>query len=162
MSWWDRYVRGADAIEVIPGLRVGAELSRRGARALARAGVTHAVDLRGESAAVTMWPKEVITHNYPLVEYEAPGVEELHLASSGVATLIQQGETVYVHCRVGIQRAPLVACAVLIQLGWSLADAYRVVSSRRAVAAISEEQLVVLRRLADMIGPRLALDAPTA
>jgi protein-tyrosine phosphatase len=95
-----------------------------------------------------------------MVEYEAPDIEELCQTSTDVASLIQQGEIVYVHCRVGIQRAPLVACAVLIQLGWSLADAYRVVSSRRAVAAISEEQLDVLRKLAAMVGRRL-MDAPT-
>jgi protein-tyrosine phosphatase len=96
-----------------------------------------------------------------MVEYEAPDIEELRRTSSDVARLIQQGEIVYVHCRAGIQRAPLVACAVLMQMGWSLTDAYRVVSSRRAATTISEEQLVVLRHLADMHGERMAMDAPT-
>jgi protein-tyrosine phosphatase len=153
MSWWGRNFGGADAVEVIPGLRIGAAPSRRAARRLARAGVTHAIDLRGhrDVVAVTVWPEDVFTHAYPLEEYEAPGIAELRDVSSDVAGLIAHGEVVYVHCREGIQRAPMVACAVLIQMGWSLADACRVVSSRRAVAAMSEDQLEALRLVAASI-----------
>jgi protein-tyrosine phosphatase len=161
MSWWARNFGAVDAVEVIPGLRMGAAPSRRAARRLARAGVTHAVDLRGHETAmaVTVWPEDVFTHSYPLTEYEAPDVAELRQVSIDVAGLIAQGEVVYVHCRAGIQRAPTVACAVLVQMGWSLADAYRVVSSRRTVAAMSEQQLAVLRQLADLVGPLPAVKA---
>jgi protein-tyrosine phosphatase len=38
-----------------------------------------------------------------MVEYEAPDIEELRQTSTDVASLIQQGEIVYVHCRAGIQ-----------------------------------------------------------
>jgi protein-tyrosine phosphatase len=47
---------------------------------------------------------------------------ELNQVSSDVASLVAQGEVVYIHCRVGVQRAPLVACAGLMQMGWSLPD----------------------------------------
>ena len=70
-----------------------------------------------EPDAVTAWPKEVLTHNHPLAEYEAPTIEELRRVSSDVARLIQKGEVVYVRCRAGIQRASLVACAVLVADG---------------------------------------------
>jgi protein-tyrosine phosphatase len=153
MSWWGRNFGGMDAVEVIPGLRMGAAPSRRAARRLARAGVTHAIDLRRheDAISVTIWPEYVFTHSYPLKEYDAPDIAELREVSSDVASLIAQGEVVYVHCRAGVQRAPTVACAVLIQMGWSLADAYRVVSSRRAVTAMSEGQLAVLRQFADVV-----------
>ncbi len=111
--------------------------------------------------AATLWPEDVFTHSYPLEEYEAPDIAELRDVSIDVASLIAQGEVVYVHCRAGVQRAPTVACAALIQMGWSLADAYRVVSSRRAVTAMSEEQLAVLRRFADMVIRQPAVKAPT-
>jgi protein-tyrosine phosphatase len=67
--------------------------------------------------------------------------------SQQVAALIEAGEIVYVHCRAGIQRAPLVACAVLLQMGWKLPDAFRLVSSRRSVAAMTDAQMAVLREL---------------
>ncbi len=163
MSWWGRNFGGVDATEVVPGLRMGAAPSRRAARGLARAGVTHAIDLRGrgDAVGVTVWPEEVFTHSYPLEEYEAPDIVELRQVSSDVASLIAQGEVVYVHCRAGIQRAPTVACAVLMQLGWSLADAYRVVSSRRAVAAMSAGQLAVLRQFDHLIDRPPTVKGPT-
>jgi rhodanese-related sulfurtransferase len=163
MSWWGRNFSGVDAVEVIPGLRMGAAPSRRAARRLARAGVTHAIDLRSREhgAAVTIWPEDVFTHSYPLDEYEAADVADLRQVSSDVASLIAQGEVVYVHCRAGVQRAPTVACAVLMQMGWSLADAYRVVSSRRAVAAMSEAQLAVLRQFGEVVRKSPRVSAPT-
>jgi rhodanese-related sulfurtransferase len=164
MSWWGRNFGGVDAVEIIPGLRMGAAPSRHAARGLARSGVTHAIDLRARDdvVAVTIWPEDVFTHSYPLDEYEAPDIAELRQVSSGIASLIAQGEVVYVHCRAGVQRAPTIACAVLIQMGWSLADAYRVVSSRRAVTAMSEEQLAVLRQFADVVVRPPAVKAPPA
>jgi protein-tyrosine phosphatase len=126
--------------------------------------VTRAIDLRarGDTAHVIIWPKDVFTDSYPLEEYEAPDIVELRQVSGDVASLIAQGEVVYVHCRAGIQRAPTVACAVLMQMGWSLADAYRVVASRRAAAAMSEEQLAVLRTLGEVVGRHPTMNPPTA
>jgi atypical dual specificity phosphatase len=163
MNWWARNLGGVDAVEVIPGLRMGAAPTRRAARKLAHAGVTHAIDLRGQedAAAVTIWPQDVFTHSYPLEEYKAPDIVELQQVSSDIASLIAQGEVVYVHCRAGIQRAPTVACAVLMQMGWSLADAYRVVRSCRAVTAMSEDQLGVLRQFGDLGGRASIVTAPT-
>lgn len=164
MNWWGRNFSSVDAVEVIPGLRMGAAPSRRAARSLARAGVTHAIDLRSreDGAAGTIWPEDVFTHSYPMDEYEAPDVADLHQVSGDIASLIGEGEVVYVHCRAGIQRAPTVACAVLMQMGWSLADAYRVVSSRRAVAAMSEEQLAVLRQFGEVVRRPRRVSAPTS
>jgi hypothetical protein len=77
-----------------------------------------------------------------------------------IASLIESGETVYVHCRAGVQRAPMVACAVLVQMGWSLADAFRLVSSRRGITAMNEVQLAVLRNLDAEVGRAGAATAP--
>ena len=41
----------------------------------------------------------------------------------------------------------MVACAVLVESGWSLADAYRIVRTKRPVTAMSEAQLQVLRTI---------------
>jgi protein-tyrosine phosphatase len=141
------YFAAPDAAEVLPGLYVGAQPGRRAARALAKEGVTQAVDLRSDDTAASRWPAKVATAHFPLAEYTAPNVETLDRLSKDVATLIQQGEVVYLHCRAGVQRAPMVACAVLLQMGWSLPDAFQLVTKRRAVAAFSDAQVAVLRDL---------------
>jgi protein-tyrosine phosphatase len=143
-----------DAVEVIPGLHMGAAPSRRAARTIARRGVSYAVDLREDGVDDSPWPPNVQKFSCPLAEYEAPNVHALFGISKQIAALIEAGEIVYVHCRAGVQRAPMVACAVLMQMHWKLADAYRLVSSRRAVASLSEDQLSVLRQMETALAER--------
>jgi Dual specificity phosphatase, catalytic domain len=145
--WRGGYFAAPDAVEIVPGLHIGAEPGRRAGRALAKAGVTQAVDLRGDDVAPSPWPSNVTVLRFPLAEYEAPGVDPLDRLSKQVSVLIQEGEVVYIHCRAGVQRAPMVACAVLLQMGWSLPDAFQLVRRRRAIAALSDAQVAVLREL---------------
>jgi Dual specificity phosphatase, catalytic domain len=137
-----------DAVEIIPGLHMGAAPSRRAARAIAAAGVSYAVDLRADvSVGSSPWPDTVQVFSCPLLEYEAPDLPALLGITRQIASLIDSGEIVYVHCRAGVQRAPMVACAVLVHMGWDLPDAFRLVSSRRGITAMNEAQLAVLREL---------------
>lgn len=126
---------------------MGAAPSRRAARAIARCGVSYAVDLRAKPVGASTWPPTVQTFSCPFEEYEAPDLAALSAISKQIAALIESGEIVYVHCRAGVQRAPLVACAVLVNMGWTLGNAVRLVSTRRAVAAMTESQLAVLREM---------------
>jgi protein-tyrosine phosphatase len=141
------YFAAPDAVEIMPGLQIGAEVGRRASRKLAKAGVTRVVDLRSNSAGGSVWPASVTTIRFPLTEYEAPGLESLDRLSKEVVRLIQQGEVVYLHCREGVQRAPMVACAVLVQMGWSLTDAFQLVRRRRTITALNDPQIAVLRQL---------------
>jgi protein-tyrosine phosphatase len=136
-----------DAVEIIPGLRLGSAPTQRSARALARAGVSVAVDLRADTESSRSWPPGVRTLHCPIVEFETPALSTLGEVSQQIATLIDSGETVFVHCRAGVQRAPLVGCAVLMQMGWSLPDSFQLVKARRAMVAMSEGQLALLREL---------------
>jgi hypothetical protein len=45
-----------------------------------------------------------------------------------------------------------------MQMGWKLPDAFRLVSSRRAVAAMSDSQLAVLRELDITLAPVASLE----
>jgi protein-tyrosine phosphatase len=106
------------------------------------------LDLRGEAGDIpSRWPKGITVESCGLPEYEAPSAETLDWISRRTAGLLETGATVFVHCREGIQRAPMVACAVLMHTGWSLGDAYRLVTTRRPVTAMSEAQLRVLREV---------------
>jgi Dual specificity phosphatase, catalytic domain len=144
--WRGGYFAAPDAVELLPGLYIGAEPGWRASRALARAGITQAVDLRSGAPAVSYWPSTVAVSHYPMVEYEAPGLDTLNHVSNEVVSLIQRREIVYLHCRAGVQRAPLVACAALMQMGWPLSQAFQLVR-RRQVAALTDAQLAVLRKL---------------
>jgi protein-tyrosine phosphatase len=161
--WRGGYFASPDAVEIIPGLHMGAAPSRRVARLMTRGGVSCAVDLRVDRAEGSPWPEAVRTFSYPLAEYGAPPVETLYAISKHVSALIQGGEIVYVHCRAGVQRAPMVACAVLMQMGWPLADSYRLVAARRLVAALTEGQLDTLKSLElDLMKHRVDAEGPAA
>ena len=102
------------------------------------------LDLTEDGPAVA-WPENVAAEHHRLVEYQAPEAATLEAVSARAAALVSSGSIVLVHCREGIQRAPLVACATLVQLGWPLADAVKRVRKRRAIAEMNEAQLNVLR-----------------
>jgi protein-tyrosine phosphatase len=148
----------SDAVEVVPGLYIGSAPDRRSSASLARAGVTHVIDLRGGTHDATgQWPNGVAVECWGLAEYEAPSAKRLKAVTQRTVDLLNERGTVLVHCREGVQRAPMVACAVLIETGWSLGDAYRLVSSRRPVTAMSEGQLRVLREVERDCNARAAL-----
>jgi protein-tyrosine phosphatase len=147
-----------DAVEVVPGLYIGAAPDRRSTSALVRAGVSHVLDVRADVAQGRgSWPADVSVENCGLVEYAAPTAETLAAIADKIAGLMASGTTVLVHCREGIQRAPMVACAALMATGWSLADAFRIVSARRPITAMSAAQLQVLRELETLYRARLPL-----
>jgi hypothetical protein len=54
----------------------------------------------------------------------------------------------------------MVACAVLVQMGWSLADAFRLISSRRGITAMNEAQLAILRELSAEVARDAVAPAP--
>jgi protein-tyrosine phosphatase len=145
--WRGGYFAAPDAVEVLPGLQIGAEPGRRAVRALTKTGITRVVDLRYESTPASQWPRSVTVVRYPLPEYAAPSLDTLDQLSKLVVGLIQQGDNVYLHCRAGVQRAPLIACAVLVQMGWQVPAALQRITTRRGVATFSKAQLEVLGEL---------------
>lgn len=144
-----------DAADVIPGLMVGSAPTRLQVRNLVAGGVTTVVDLRtdGEGAEVR-WPATIIRARCPLDDHGSPTVEALEEAGRMVADFIRQGDVVLVHCRAGLERAPTVACAALLCMGWRLGDAYGRVLDRRRGAAPTEGQLAALGELAAQIDPQ--------
>jgi atypical dual specificity phosphatase len=118
-------------------------------RSLAALGIECVIDLRAErSDDERAWPEAVRVTAAPLIDHVAPSVDELRAVASSVTQLLKQGRQVLVHCQAGIERTPLVVCATLLMLGWSLDDAYRRVMECRPDAAPTEGQLAALRALA--------------
>jgi protein-tyrosine phosphatase len=115
---------------------------------LARDGVDCIVDLRKEVTDVSQWPPQVLVRHIPLEDHGTPSVEELRNAGVTVSSLVKQGHDVLVHCHAGVERTPMVVCAALLMMGWSLTDAYQRVVEVRPDSAPTDGQLSTLRALA--------------
>ena len=69
--------------------------------------------------------------------------------NSSVPNLDRCGESyVLVHCHAGVERTPMVVCAALLVMGWTLTDAYQRVVEVRPESAPTDGQLATLRAFA--------------
>lgn len=108
---------------------------------IARAGVTHIVDMQIEF------------DDTPLAK--AKGIEVLwnpteddfqpkppKLLQRGVdfarAALDEAGTKLYVHCAAGVHRAPMMTLAILCSTGWTLEDAMELIRARRDVVDFAD------------------------
>lgn len=152
-EWFERYGFGA----VADGLLTGALPADAGdVAALRQAGVTRVVALvddaewaEGERAAVE-------------TAYAEAGIEELRLPSQDFGNVLpgvleraalvagewlEEGETVYVHCRAGWQRSTTAAAAILIARDdLDPDDALRAIRRRREDARPLDHQVRDLHR----------------
>jgi len=108
---------------------------------VARAGVTHVIDMQiefddtplGEEHGVavlwnptdddfTMKPPELFQRGVNFAE----------------AALDEAGTKVFIHCAAGVHRAPMMALALLGSMGWDLENAMQMIETRRPVADFAE------------------------
>jgi len=127
---------------------MGSAADARNGTRLARAGIDCVVDLREEGPDAGHWPTEVVIKHVPLQDHGTPSVEELRDAAVTVSSLVKHGHDVLVHCQAGVERTPMVVCAALLMMGWSLQDAYQRVVEVRPEAGPTDGQLGALRELA--------------
>jgi len=136
-----------DASEVMPGLLVGSAPDAGQAAELARRGVTTVVDLRAERENEGYWPASVTIRRVPVIDHTAMDPRELAELAQWVVEAIGGGEVVLIHCHAGMGRAATVGCAVLIELGYGVADAYNTLREARPVIAPTDAQIALLRLL---------------
>ena len=127
---------------------MGSAASVRHAARLRRDGIDCVVDLREEGANVGEWPPQILISHIPLEDHGTPTLEALQAAAATVSDLVKQGHEVLIHCHAGIERTPMVVCAALVTMGWTLTEAYQRVVEVRPEAAPTDGQLAVLRTLA--------------
>ena len=70
------------------------------------------------------------TH-FPIADLSVPDTDEFSALISSLHIEVQRGAHLAVHCRAGIGRSGLVACALLIEWGMSAEEAIALVSARR-------------------------------
>ena len=144
----EMFRRRPDAVRVIPGLSMGSAPSASSGARLARGGIDCIVDLREKRTKISNWPSQVLVRHVPLEDHGTPSIGELRDAAVTVSSLVNQGHDVLVHCLAGVERTPMVVCAALMMMGWSLTDAYQRVLEVRPEAAPTDGQLAALRALA--------------
>jgi protein-tyrosine phosphatase len=109
--------------------------------AVARAGVTHIIDMQVEfddtalaapHGIVVLW--NAIDDDFqpkPVGVFQA-GVD------FAIEALDQPGTKLFIHCAAGVHRAPMMALGLLCALGWKMNDALRLIETRRPQADFAD------------------------
>jgi len=109
--------------------------------AVARAGITHIVDMQIEfddTALAEPFGIEVLWNAVDDdFQPKPPEVFERGVAFARRA-LEAEGTKLFIHCAAGVHRAPMMALAVLGSLGWNLDEAMQLIESRRAVVDFAD------------------------
>ncbi len=109
---------------VLPQLYVGGQQYRRGLRRMTAQGITAVVNMREaqhDDAASGAAPPHYL--HLPTVDNTPPTLDDLRHGVAFITQEIAQGGTVYIHCGVGVGRAPTMAAAYLVSTGMSIDDA---------------------------------------
>jgi protein-tyrosine phosphatase len=152
-----RWFRSYGFADVYDGLAVGAlPLDREDVQTLERIGIHRILNLVSdeeypdgarEQVTVALGGAGIQEHRVPVVDYGGLSGEVFEEAAAVVNRWLDEGLTVYVHCRAGWQRSVTVAAAILaVRQGVDVEPALRLVRSRRPAANPLPHQLDDLRR----------------
>jgi protein-tyrosine phosphatase len=109
--------------------------------AVARAGITHIIDMQIEFDDTPLAVRHEIAVCWNPVDDDfepkssdvfARGVE------FALAALEEDGTKLLVHCAAGVHRAPMMTLALLGVMGWKVEDAIHLIEARRPVADFAE------------------------
>jgi protein tyrosine phosphatase (PTP) superfamily phosphohydrolase (DUF442 family) len=131
----------ADFTRITPRLWVGSHPTRADAQAIARAGATYAVDVRGEPSAngppevpePQLWEGTGVRYaSVPMRDNGTPiPAAKYAEAVALIESAIRSGGTVILYCAAGENRSPSVAYAYLRKTGLSPEAAWAAVAQRR-------------------------------
>ena len=143
-SWWRRLCEVTDRLFVcgaLPHLQSDPDGFHRGLDEWVMAGITHIVDLRGEACDA-----DDVARHAPDIGYtwrgthDAGGDQDFAWFDEGVAAITRALEDpdarVVVHCHMGGNRAPSMAFAALLQLGYGIEDGLHAIRDARPIAKI--------------------------
>ena len=104
--------------------------------AVARAGVTHIIDMQIEFDDTPLAKQHGIQVLWNAIDDDFQP-KPAKVFQRGVefarAALDQPGTKLFIHCAAGVHRAPMMALAVLCSLSWTVKDAMQLIQSRRPV-----------------------------
>jgi atypical dual specificity phosphatase len=92
--------------------------------ALRGAGVTRFIDLTAARDALPSYaPPWAQRSNFPIEDFGVPAPATLRATLDAIASALDQGERLYLHCRAGIGRTGTVAACWLVEQGLGAGDA---------------------------------------
>jgi protein-tyrosine phosphatase len=109
--------------------------------AVARAGITHIIDMQIEFDDTPLADRHGIAVCWnPVDDDFEPKPAEVFArgVDFALAALEEDGSKLLVHCAAGVHRAPMMTLALLGVMGWNVEDAMRLVEARRPVADFAE------------------------
>ena len=139
--------------QITPHLHVGGQYTQRGWPALTRRGITAVVDLRIEfdDRKAGIAPE---TYLYlPVVDDEAPSLQQLSAGVRFVTEVISSGGAVYIHCGAGVGRAPTMAAAYLVSTGMESEQALEAIQATRPFIRPKPTQVAQIERFAKQSHP---------
>lgn len=131
--------------QVTPNLYVGPQYGKQGRRALEAAGIHHGVNMRVEFDDAVNGLALVNYCHVPVVDDDAPTIEQLWQGVQFIQDAIAQDGKVYIHCAGGIGRAPTMAAAYLISQGMTLDHAVQTIQKARPFIQIMPVQMQQLK-----------------
>jgi protein-tyrosine phosphatase len=109
--------------------------------AVARAGVTHIIDMQIEFDDTALAEPHGIEVLWNAVDDDfQPKPPEIFRrgVEFALAALDQPGTKLYIHCAAGVHRAPMMALAVLCALSWKMQEAMQLIEARRPVVDFAD------------------------
>ena len=155
------YARGLPKLTGIPLLQysrvtdalfVGPQFRENGKGTLARAGITHIVNMRSEfdDAKHGLTKGRCGTYHYchlPTIDDEPISSPHIARGIQFIDSAIDSDGKVYIHCSAGVGRAPSMAAAYLISKGYCANDALDLIRRARPFIRPTPKQIQALREL---------------
>jgi protein tyrosine phosphatase (PTP) superfamily phosphohydrolase (DUF442 family) len=132
--------------DVTAQLAVGGSFRAGQIRQLRERGITAVVDCRQEAEddQVALARAGMAFLHLPAPDGYALRYDQLREGVVWVLDQLQAGGRAYLHCKHGVGRGPLMACAVLVAQGYSAQDALGLVRTHRWQAMPNDRQLAAL------------------
>jgi len=144
---WRRRILGVSRdgySQISHKLYVGGQYRRSSREIFHKWGITGIVNMRQQRRPVQFDSIELL--QLPTRDWQAPSLIALQKGVDFIEKKIDEGGSVYIHCRLGEGRGPTMAAAYLISQGMSVATAIAHIQRFRPVARPSSSQLRQLSR----------------
>ena len=109
--------------------------------ALARAGITHVIDMQIEFDDRPLAERYEVQVLWNAVDddFQPKPPEIFKRGVKFALEALENNESkIYIHCAAGVHRAPMMTLAILRAMGWELDDAKRLLQSRRPVVDLAD------------------------
>ena len=109
--------------------------------AVARAGITHVIDMQIEFDDTPLaGPQGIAVCWNPVDDDFEPKPPEVFAlgVEFALAALEENGAKLFIHCAAGVHRAPMMALALLGVMGWTVEDAMDLIETRRPAADFAD------------------------